>query len=41
MDKLSKIIFTPLEQQIREVNEIYEDIERLKRLNLEDENEVG
>ena len=41
MIKLSKIIFTPLEQQIREVNKIYEDIERLKRLNLEDENEVG
>jgi len=39
MIKLSKIIFTPLEQQIREVNEIYEDIERLKRLNLEDDDE--
>jgi len=39
MDKLSKIIFTPLEQQIREVNKIYEDIERLKKLNLEDDDE--
>ena len=36
MSKLSKILLTPLEQQIREVNEIQEEVERLKRLNLED-----